>query len=293
LFDRAIDRDPTFALAWAAKAKACIGLYGMAVAPDPQIVHAARTAVAHALDLDPELGVAHAAASTLALAHDRNFARAERAALEAIRYAPGHAYVHHNYGWTLLFAGRFAEAEHEFSIAQELDPLDPMLRTHHALVDFYRRDFGRAARSLRGVLEMEPQNLVARVLCASSLLGLGEFDEALAAFERIDADVPSDSIGALGIVQAHALAGRQDEARASLDALRARFGESSVGPYRMAIASSRLGDADEVFAWLDRAAAAHDLNLVCLAVDPSFDALRDDPRWKPSLGRYGLPVLAR
>jgi hypothetical protein len=61
----------------------------------------------------------------------------------------------------------------------------------------------------------------------------------------------------------------------------------------MAIASSRLGDADEVFAWLDRAAAAHDLNLVCLAVDPSFDALRDDPRWKPSLGRYGLPVLAR
>jgi len=291
LFDRAIDRDPSFALAWAAKAKACIGLYGMAVAPDPQMVHAARIAVAHALDLDPELGVAHAAASTLALAHDRNFARAERAALEAIRYAPGHAYVHHNYAWTLLFAGRFIEAEHEFGIAQELDPLDPMLRTHHALVDFYRRDFASAARSLRGVLEMEPQNLVARVLCASSLLGLGAFDEALAAFERIDADIPSDSIGLLGIVQAHALAGRHDQARAAFDALRARFGESRVGPYRMAIASSRLGDADEAFAWLDRAAAAHDLNLVCLAVDPSVDALRDDPRWKPALGRYGLPVM--
>ena len=123
------------------------------------------------------------------------------------------------------------------------------------------------------------------------MLGLGALDEALAAFERIDADIPSDSIGPLGIVQAHALAGRHNQARAAFDALRARFGESRVGPYRMAIASSRLGDADEAFAWLDRAAAAHDLKLVCLAVDPSFDALRDDPRWMPALGRYGLPVM--
>ena len=291
LFDRAIEREPSFALAWAAKAQACIGLYGMAMAPDPQMVDAARTAVARALELDPELGVAHAAASTLSLAHDRNFARAERAALEAIRYAPGHAYVHHNYAWTLLFAARFAEAEHEFSIARELDPLDPMLRTHHALVDFYRRDFERSAKALRGVLEMEPSNLVARVLCASSLLGMGAFDEALAAFERIDAEVPADSIGALGIVQAHALAGRAVAARAAFDALRARFGDTRVGPYRMAIGASRLGDADDAFSWLDRAAAAHDLNLVCLAVDPSFDALRDDPRWQPALGRYGLPVI--
>jgi predicted Zn-dependent protease len=141
---------------------------------------------------------------------------------------------------------------------------------------------------LREVLEMEPQNLVARVLCASSLLGLGELDGALAAFERIEADVPGDSIGSLGIVQAQALAGRRDEACATFDALRARFGDSRVGPYRMAIASSRLGDADEAFAWLESAASAHDLNLVCLAVDPSFDALRDDSRWKPALARYGL-----
>lgn len=290
LFDRAIERDASFALAWAAKAKACIGLYGMAVAPDPQMVESARTAVARALDLDPELGVAHAAASTLALAHDRNFARAERAALEAIRYAPGHAYVHHNYAWTLLFAGRFGEADHEFTIARELDPLDPMLRTHHALVAFYRRDFDASIAAFRRVLEMEPGNLVARVLCASAQLGAGALDDALAAFERIDADVPGDSIGALGIVQAHALSGRSGAARAAFDALVARFGASRVGPYRMAIAASRLGDRDAAFDWLDRAASAHDLNLVCLAVDPSFDALRGDPRWAVALRTYGLPV---
>jgi TolB-like protein/Flp pilus assembly protein TadD len=291
LFDRALARDPDFALAWAAKAKACIGLYGLAVAPDPDTVDSARAAVARALELDPELGYAHAAAATLAFAHDRDFARAERAALEAIRYAPGHAYVHHNYAWTLMFAGRFGEAEQEFVIARELDPLDPMLRVHHALVAFYRRDFDEAVEALRRALEMEPQNLVARVLSASAHLGRGAHDEALALFARIAADVPADSIGPLGVVQALALAGRMEEAQAAFDAMRESFGEARVGPYRMAIAFSRLGDADSAFKWLERAAAARDLNLVCLAVDPSFDALRDDPRWRPALARYGLPVI--
>lgn len=177
------------------------------------------------------------------------------------------------------------------AIAREFDPLDPMLRVHHALVAFYRRDFDRAVEALRHVLEMEPQNLVARVLSASAHLGRGAYDDALELFEQIAADVPADSIGPLGVVQAHALAGHTNEARAAFDALRERFGEAGVGPYRMAIAFSRLGGPDSAFAWLDRAAAARDLNLVCLAVDPSFDALRDDPRWKPALLRYRLPVI--
>jgi TolB-like protein/Tfp pilus assembly protein PilF len=291
LFDRALARDSRFALAWAAKAKACVGLYGLAAAPDPAVIDAARVAVARALELDPELGEAHAAAATLAFAHDRDFARAERAALEAIRYAPGRAYVHHNYAWTLMFAGRFTESEQEFAIARELDPLDPMLRVHQALLAFYRRDYDAAADALARVLEMEPGNLVARVIAASARMNGGEPGEALAMFERIAAEVPGDSIGALGVVQAHALAGRVVEARAALRAMLERFGEARVGPYRMAIAHARLGDPDAAFAWLDRAAAARDLNLVCLAVDPSFDGLRDDPRWKSALVRYRLPAI--
>ena len=74
--------------------------------------------------------------------------------------------------------------------------------------------------------------------------------------------------------------------------MRERFGDARVGPYRMAIAFARLGDADAAFAWLERAAQARDLNLVCMAVDPSFDALRGDARWRPALLRYGLPDVA-
>ena len=91
LFDQALGADPAFALAWASRAQACIGQLGLSPAPDAAILADAHAAVARALELDPELGEAHAAAATLAFSHDRDFVRAERASLEAIRYAPGRA----------------------------------------------------------------------------------------------------------------------------------------------------------------------------------------------------------
>ena len=167
-----------------------------------------------------------------------------------------------------------------------------MLRIHHGLVAYYRRDFDTASGAWRRVLEIEPGNLVARVLCASADLVRGANEAALAQFERIASEVPQDSIGPLGVVQAHALAGRIDAAHAAFTAMRERFGDARVGPYRMAIAFARLGDPDAAFTWLERAAQARDLNLVCMAVDPSFDALRGDARWRPALLRYGLPDVA-
>ena len=95
----------------------------------------------------------------------------------------------------------------------------------------------------------------------------------------------------LSVVQALAMAGHEREARANFESMLARFGADRVGPYRLAIAHTRLGDADRAFAALERAGALCDMNLVCLAVDPSFDALRDHPRWKGTLARFNLPDL--
>ena len=186
---------------------------------------------------------------------------------------------------------RFGEAEQEFAIARELDPLDPMLRVHHALVAFYRRDFDAAVEALRRVLEMEPQNLVARVLSASAHLGLRRVDEALALFERIAADVPG-GFDRPARCRAGACAGRahgRSARRIRRDARALRRGARRSLPDGDRFQPARRCGFCVRVARARR--AARDLNLVCLAVDPSFDALRDDPRWQPALARYGLPVI--
>jgi TolB-like protein/tetratricopeptide (TPR) repeat protein len=291
LFAEALAHDPGFAPAWAGLGQAAVGLIGLSAFPDASLVATARDAAARALGLDPELAPAHSVESFLAFAIDRDFARAEDAILTALRYAPADAYVHHRYAWQLMFAGRFDEADAAFDTAIALDPLDPGVRTHRGLLWFYRRDYARAVQAFERVLEIEPSNIVARVLRTSAWLNAGAHDDALAGFRSIANDWPDDSIGPLGVVQALALMGRAGEARLAFDEMLARFGPSRVGPYRLAIAHARLRDADAAFAALDRAAELADMNLVCLAVDPSFDALRDLPQWHAALVRYRLPDI--
>jgi tetratricopeptide (TPR) repeat protein len=290
-FAEAIALAPDFALAWIGKAQAHLGMTGMSARPPAEDIDAAHAAVSRALELEPELGSAHATAATLASTYARDWVRAERASLEAIRYAPGSAYAHHSYGWMLVFTGRFAEAEETFSVARELDPLDPQLQAHQLLLRFYRRDFAGAATGYAEVLAREPSNLVARVLQATALIGDGRTDAARGLFEGIATDLPGDSIGPLGIVQAWGAGGDIAQARIAFGAMVDRFGEPAIGPYRMAIAHARLEDIDAAFAWLERAEAARDMNIICTAVDPSFDRLRDDPRWPALLQRFGFPPI--
>jgi len=288
LFTDAVALDPAFAPAWAGLGQAAVALIGLAAFPDATLVATARDAAARALALDAALAPAHSVDSFLAFAIDRDFERAEHAMLTALRYAPADAQVHHRYAWQLMFAGRFDEADAAFESAIALDPLDPGVRTHRGLLWFYRRDYARAVRAFERVLEVEPASIVARVLRASARLNSGAHADALADFRRIADDWPDDSIGPLGVVQALALGGRMSEARLAFDEMMARFGPSRIGPYRLAIAHARLRDPDAAFAALDRAAELADMNLVCVAVDPSFDALRPLPRWREALARYRL-----
>ena len=63
-----------------------------------------------------------------------------------------------------------------------------------------------------------------------------------------------------------------------------RFADRVVNPLR------RPGRTGTSFASLEKAYAAHDLQLQYLGLDPSFDPLRADPRFRNLLLRVGLPA---
>ena len=47
----------------------------------------------------------------------------------------------------------------------------------------------------------------------------------------------------------------------------------------------------EALEWLEKAYEEHDSNMPYISVDPLFDFLRDEPRFKELLKKMGLPVL--
>ncbi len=65
-------------------------------------------------------------------------------------------------------------------------------------------------------------------------------------------------------------------------------GEGYVRDEFVAAGWGALGELDRAFAALDRALEAHSSGLVYLHVDPSYDTLRQDPRYQRFVDAVGV-----
>ena len=90
------------------------------------------------------------------------------------------------------------------------------------------------------------------------------------------------------LAEAMAKAGNQDSARAMLATLLAERQARYVPPLNIARIFAALGDSDSAFQWFDRAFEERDPDLILLDVNPSYDAVRDDPRFQTLLRRAGF-----
>ena len=61
-----------------------------------------------------------------------------------------------------------------------------------------------------------------------------------------------------------------------------------VSAFSIAEAYIRMGEKDKAFEWLEKAYEEHDSGLVSVAVEPMFDSVRSDPRYRDILRRMKL-----
>ncbi|EFK95814.1 adenylate cyclase protein [sediment metagenome] len=285
-YSQAVARDPQFALAYSGLADA-LAVQAVFAARQPRDVYpAALQAAERALQLDPDLAEAHATRGHIRL----NFLHDWPAALEdfdeAIRHDPRYPMARVWRGFWLLFVGRTDEGIAELATAVELEPSSMPQVVTYARGLYSARRHGEAAAALERVVEVEPQNMLARALLASVYIELGRFDEALA----LASDVAGKSPGGYSVAAvALARAGRTDEARAALNRLVELAQHRYVPAYDIASVHAALGDADQAFQWLDRAFAEPSALLGNLRADPVMDPLRGDPRYREVERRLRLP----
>ena len=94
-------------------------------------------------------------------------------------------------------------------------------------------------------------------------------------------------LGALG--HAFAVAGKRAEAEKALLTLQERSTRQYVSPLDIAVIYAGLGARDSTFEWLNKAYDDHSTGLAWLKVDPRFDRVRDDLRYRDLLQRMNLP----
>lgn len=288
-FQRVIDKDPNFALAYVGIAESYNDLAGFNVRPPREVYPKAKSAALMALKLDDTLAQAHTALAMVNCTFDWDWAGAEREFKRAIELNPSDSDAHYYYSYYFAFIGQFDNAIAEIRKAQELDPVSLAKLTGLAQVLVIARRYDEGLEQCRKALEMDPNLGFAHWLLGLAYMYKGSYEPAILALQKsipLSGDSPDE---AAALAHAYALSGRRTEARKILEELKQQAKRRYISPGAMADIYGSLGDKDQAFALLEKAYEERDNMVVLLKVEPMFDPLRSDPRFTVLLRRVGFP----
>lgn len=285
-FKQAIEKDPTYALAYAGLAD-CYALQPGLVAPG-DIFPMARAAATKALELDDSLAEPHATLAFIRFLFDWDWGGAELECRRAIELNPNYAMAHSVYGRYLAAMGRFEEALQEVARAQQLDPLSLAIRSAFAVTYYHAREYDEAARKYTATLSMDPRFGQAQAGLARVLIVTRRLPEALAPLQAV-LKADQTETGALAeIGRVYGMTGQTSQALGTVEMLKKISRDRYVSPYFVAIPYVGLGDKDRAYEWLEKAYQDRSWPMVFLKVEPTFDPLRSDDRFQGLLKRIGL-----
>lgn len=294
-FQKAITKDPHYALAYAGLADSYLVLAGYRVASPNEVLPLAKSAAQKALEIDDSLAEAHTPLAVLRIEYDLDLPGAEKEFQRAIELNPNYATAHQWYGEEVLGAmGRFSEALAEMKRAEELDPLSLAIKTMHGYVLYLARDNDQAAAQLRNTLELDKNFAVAHMFLGRVLVQKRMFTEAISEFHIAEHLSHEEPFYRAWLAYGYAVSGQPDKARDLLNELKRLPKNKYVPPLDMAVIYAVLGERGQALGWLQRAQEERAAYFPAINVDPVFDGLRSDAGFQNLVHRIGLlpPAVA-
>jgi TolB-like protein/Tfp pilus assembly protein PilF len=285
-FEKAIQKDPTFAPAYVGLANAYFGMSTVFIGVPPETSRPkAMNAVRKALELDPNSVEAHVLLAEM-LRLQWKWDEAESEYQRALELNPSDGAAHLGLAHWLLSHGRIDEALAQANRARELDPL-AVPGDDIGWILFCAHRFGGSIDELKSAVTIQPDNAGALWYLGFALIANDQPGEAVPVLEKALA-VSNRSPGVMGVlVRAYAHAGRRADALHLLGELKKRKQTGYVPAAAFVNAYLGLGDYDHAFVWLEQAYQEHSNILLFVKVHPYFDPIRNDPRFASLLRRVG------
>jgi eukaryotic-like serine/threonine-protein kinase len=281
-FQKAVQMDPNFALAYAGLADA----FGRS--RQKALYEKSRELAMRALQIDPELGEAHASLSVIKFEYDHDWEGTEKELLRAIELNPNYATAHQWYCRYLITMGRFPEAHREIDTARKLDPLSPIINTYEGNCFLLSRSYTNAIASFQKTLQLTPNFRLGHLYLGYAYIGNKEFDKALAECEKANSiEKGVDSLAVMAAIQA--LRGNRSEAESLLNQVIGLVQKDQAGFAELAGAYATMGDKDAALDYLEKAYENREWQVVFLKVGPAWDPLRSDPRFQDLMRRMNFP----
>ncbi|MGH9968505.1 MAG: protein kinase domain-containing protein [Pyrinomonadaceae bacterium] len=295
-FKAAEERDPTYALAYSGLADSYALLCDIGVVAPVEEMPQAKAAAQKAVDIDPSLAEGYTSRAFVKLAYDWDWLGAEADFQRALELNPKYPTAHQWYASYLVQMGKFDRARQEIEQAQQLDPLSPIISSNAGLYSYFEHRYDEAIEQYKKTLEIDPDFWVAHHYLGLAYAKKGVYDQAVSELRRL-MGAPGDGPLAEGVVEkdpevaaslgfVYATAGKRSDAEAILERLKTLAQRRYVSGLYMAIIYTGLNDRDHAIEYLNKAYDSRHPGLVLIRVEPIFDALRSDERFKQLVKRF-------
>ncbi|HWN11028.1 MAG TPA: protein kinase [Pyrinomonadaceae bacterium] len=295
-FRQAEVKDPQYALAYSGLADSYSLLSDIGkVKPDDEMPKA-KAAAQRAVDIDPSLAEAYTSRGFVKLAYDWDWLGAEADFRKAIELNAKYPTAHQWYASYFMQMGKFERAKQEIHEARQLDPFSPIISANLAHYSYYERRFDVAIEHCNETLKMSPNFWVARHYRALAYAAQQRHAEAIAELRDLigspgegplkDGTVEANPELAASLGFVYARAGSRQEAQSILTRLTALSEQRYVSGLYFAILYTGLNDNARAIDYLNKAFASKHPGLVLIRVEPLFDGLRSDSRFKQLVSRF-------
>jgi TolB-like protein/uncharacterized protein HemY len=291
-FQRAVEKDPGYAMAYVGLAES----YVLSELPFDERYAKVQSSALKALEIDPTLGEPHAALGSYYNVYASDFPAAEREFRKAIELNPNYATAYH---W---MAEMFVEAVDRpdeslalYRKALELEPYSLAIGTDYAMALYYTRRYDDAIAELKRLIELDPNFVRSYGYLEQVYYAKGSYEEAIACAEKraaLQGEKPEEIARVKkDLVDAY----RKDGARGYWTGVLKLVKDDEakgrkIPPVTYASIYSRLNRPDEAFASLNKALDSGDTGLFGIKVSAEWDNIRNDPRFVEVLRRAKYPL---
>jgi serine/threonine protein kinase len=287
-FQQAIEKDPTYALAYAGIADSydVLGYYNFL--PPKEACPKGKAAAIKSLEIDFELAEGHTSLGWVKTFYDWDWTGAEKEFKHSLELNPNYASTHHYYALYLLAMGRFDEAFKEIQKAQELDPLAIMINTTVGIVLYFMRRHEEALEQYLKTIDMDPNFPLTHAYIVGPYVEKSQFEEAIDECEKAYTLSGGSTYAKSFLGYVYAISGNKKRGQKVVDELIELSKRKYVSPTEIASIYIWLDEKDKAFEWLQKGFDEKDNWLVWLNVHPIYDRLRSDPRFTLLLKKMEL-----
>jgi serine/threonine-protein kinase len=299
LLDQSIQRDSSFASAWAELAQAKLSMSDF-VTP-MSVLPQAKIAAQRAARLDPTSSDVALALADITFNYDWNWPAAEREYKRALSLDPQSVSAHRRYGGFLIASRRMREAQEEIAKANELSwsqstdtvGLRAYIEGQTAYAYSLVKDNAAAREHMEKALALAPDSWSSHWGAGLLCLIVLDYPRAVAEFqtaERLAGDKRLPLFTHLALAYAHN--GQTDSAKKRLSDLLERSKSEYVPKDQISMLYYALGDRSSALKWFSQAIDEHHYWLPSTNGSVFAERLRTDPDFRRLMKRLNVPDAA-